>query len=457
MADKIIDLTPSFPLTSKEEEIIVAPVTALSDLVGDQSLNTPAVIQQNHIRSANFISGQVGWSIEADGTAEFQNVNIGHQRISVSPGDNIQDAIDAVDAAGGGVVFLKSGTHTISSNITGKSKVSIIGEGLDITILDFNNNNAGLLITGTSGTSFSNFSLESFTVQNSDATYAIDLDFCENVNISNISVSNNTNGGFRAVDSNDLFVISSLFNNNGANGFFFSDSASGVNNFVSLINCRSNNNGANGFEVDDGAGESLIEGHFLHCRAENNGADGFEVIDGSIIACTALNNTVIGIFTSGFVCNSFSSINGTNWDTEAAVGIVGSNSDPVNTTKQGLLINGSGGSLTTGDVVILKSSAAGNEVTTTTTQGDDKIMGICFGSSSDGGTQSVQMEGKATFLKVDGTINIAVGDFIGTFTTAKIAMKAAAGDMAFAIALEAYTTNDSNGVIDALIITPRKI
>ena len=57
----------------------------------------------------------------------------------------------------------------------------------------------------------------------------------------------------------------------------------------------------------------------------------------------------------------------------------------------------------------------------------------------------------------DGTTDIAIGDPLGAFTTAKIAMKAAAGDMAFAVALEAYTTDDSSGVIDALLIVPRKI
>lgn len=44
-----------------------------------------------------------------------------------------------------------------------------------------------------------------------------------------------------------------------------------------------------------------------------------------------------------------------------------------------------------------------------------------------------------------------------TISASGIAMKAAAGDMAFAIALEAYATNDSLGVIDALIISPMRM
>ena len=119
--------------------------------------------------------------------------------------------------------------------------------------------------------------------------------------------------------------------------------------------------------------------------------------------------------------------------------------------------NTSGGQLVQGDLVTLKAVAAGNEVTTTTTQGDDLVFGMIDATIAAAATGRVQITGKTVSLKVDGTIDIAIGDFIGAFTTAKIGMKAAAGDMATAIALEAYTTDDSAGVIDALLITPRKI
>ena len=119
--------------------------------------------------------------------------------------------------------------------------------------------------------------------------------------------------------------------------------------------------------------------------------------------------------------------------------------------------NTSGGSLNLGHVVILKAVAAGNEVTTTTTQGHDSVFGMVLETIADAAFGKILTGGKTTGLKVDGTTDIAIGDFLGTFTTAGIAMKAAAGDMAFAIALEAYATNDSLGVIDALLVTPRKI
>lgn len=119
--------------------------------------------------------------------------------------------------------------------------------------------------------------------------------------------------------------------------------------------------------------------------------------------------------------------------------------------------NTSGGQLDQGDVVTIKAVAAGNEITTTTAQGDDLVFGMVDETIADNGTGRVQIQGKTVVLKVDGTTDIAIGDFIGTFTTAKIGMKAAAGDMAIAIALEAYTTDDSSGIIDALLISPRKI
>ena len=119
--------------------------------------------------------------------------------------------------------------------------------------------------------------------------------------------------------------------------------------------------------------------------------------------------------------------------------------------------NTSGGQLVLGDLVTYKAAAAGDEFTTTTIQGDDLVYGMVLETINDNANGKIQTIGKTTALKVDGTTDIAIGDFIGTFTTAKIGMKALVGDMAIAIALEAYSTDDSNGVIDALLITPKKI
>jgi parallel beta-helix repeat protein len=122
-----------------------------------------------------------------------------------------------------------------------------------------------------------------------------------------------------------------------------------------------------------------------------------------------------------------------------------------------LMKNTSGGALAAGDVVVLKAVAAGNEVTTTTTAGDNKVYGMAYETIADTAFGQIQVLGKTTALKVDGTTDIAIGDYLTCFTTAKIAAKAVAGNMVFAMALEAYTGDDSNGVIDALLISPRLI
>ena len=127
----------------------------------------------------------------------------------------------------------------------------------------------------------------------------------------------------------------------------------------------------------------------------------------------------------------------------------------VNSKKTTRLYNSSGGTVNSGSVVVYASNAAGDYFTTTTTAGDPKVIGVLQETSNAGNRSGVQLLGKVTTLKVDGTTDIAVGDFLCTSTTAGIAQKAGSGHTAFAIALEAYTTDDTNGVLDAMLISPR--
>lgn len=119
--------------------------------------------------------------------------------------------------------------------------------------------------------------------------------------------------------------------------------------------------------------------------------------------------------------------------------------------------NTSGGSLAVGDAVILKSVAANNEITTTTTAGDSKIWGIVATSSIANNAAGYVITSGTTNAKVNGTTDIAIGDFLSAFTAAGILQKASAGQTAIAIALAAYTTDDSSGVISVRVISPRLI
>ena len=117
--------------------------------------------------------------------------------------------------------------------------------------------------------------------------------------------------------------------------------------------------------------------------------------------------------------------------------------------------NTSGASVLAGDVVIWKATATGDEITTTTTAGDSKVFGIASETVVNNAYGYFLTKGKTVLLKVDGTTDIAIGDYLTTFTTAGISAKATTGNTAFAIALEAYTADNSSGVIDALLITPK--
>ena len=63
--------------------------------------------------------------------------------ITVEPGENIQSAIDSATSAGGGIVFLKAGTHTLNTGLKLKSKVTLCGEGRAKTIVKQGSNMNG--------------------------------------------------------------------------------------------------------------------------------------------------------------------------------------------------------------------------------------------------------------------------------------------------------------------------
>lgn len=68
---------------------------------------------------------------------------------SAIPGDNLQQKLDAVNAAGGGKLFLGAGTYAITTALTGYSNVEIIGEDETTTTLDFGSTSSNLTYAGT--------------------------------------------------------------------------------------------------------------------------------------------------------------------------------------------------------------------------------------------------------------------------------------------------------------------
>ena len=115
--------------------------------------------------------------------------------------------------------------------------------------------------------------------------------------------------------------------------------------------------------------------------------------------------------------------------------------------------NKSGGSVAPGDVVILdttNSTATEVAFTTTSATNNKLVLGMSIDNIASNGYGQIQTKGPTDALKVNGTTSIAVGDHIASYSAVKIGQQAGSGfGGAFAIALEAYSTSDSSGVIDA--------
>lgn len=115
--------------------------------------------------------------------------------------------------------------------------------------------------------------------------------------------------------------------------------------------------------------------------------------------------------------------------------------------------NNSGGDIAAGDVVVWdRANSTADQIyfKTTTGANDLDVLGVAVEAIISVAVGKIQIWGPISTLKVDGTTDIVAGDYLGTYTTAKIAAKTS-GTGSFGFAMEGYTTNDSNGVIDAFI------
>lgn len=67
----------------------------------------------------------------------------------IAPGANIQQAMDAINAAGGGVLFLSEGTYAVGNALNGYSNIEIVGEDMTTTFLNFGAAANGIAYAGT--------------------------------------------------------------------------------------------------------------------------------------------------------------------------------------------------------------------------------------------------------------------------------------------------------------------
>lgn len=382
---------------------------------------------------------------------------------TVKAGEDIRPALESLKSAGGGTLILLAGVHQPTYDIVGDSKINILGQGTDITVIDFQNNNNQIKFVGTSSSLVENFFIQGLTIKNSNATNAVFIDYCSYFNIIDVVIQNCNSVGLLIDRAQSYRIINTSSNNNGSHGVLLQETSGRQHEEAYFEYIKADSNGGDGIKVDNGVTRIV----FVAPYPTDNDGNGLNILGGTITIIgrngsgngvvsgvnLALDSSSVGVVDIGSIASNVVNPGDTrNIITAGAASGFTSRRDIIN------LGNYSGSTINAGEVVVYDlSNSDTRRITTTTTQGDDFVCGIALQSINNTSSGSILLEGTTTLLKVNGTTAISVGDFLGTYTSAGIAMKAASGDMAFAIALEAYSTADSNGVIDALLIKPRKI
>jgi len=241
----------------------------------------------------------------------------------------------------------------------------------------------------------------------------------KNVAVDGNVIANHQGNGVYLRDVIECVISNNIFRNNSLNG--------AGNYYIVRLRNTSGTVVEGNVATDDQGTHTQTVG-----VVEDNGADYNTIINNDLRGCITDPLTVIGE-------NSHASSNlGTTMIDEAKV-ILGKNE--------------SGSDLVAGDVVSVKASASGNRFTVPTADGDDKVLGMLTENINDNSWGYVKVLGKTTILKAtNANGDIAIGDPLSTEAAGTRARKAAAGDQAFAIALEACAAADC--VIDAYIKSP---
>ena len=131
-------------LTERHVEVVER---IINQTIVKQPINQTQVIQQLQ-QYSTYVTNY--W--DADAVVYSQNNNYyaetrdGTTICTGSPTACIQEAIDYVAQLGGGKVFIRGGTYTVSTTIQVKSNVVLEGEGIDITVLKASSPSFGTVI-----------------------------------------------------------------------------------------------------------------------------------------------------------------------------------------------------------------------------------------------------------------------------------------------------------------------
>jgi hypothetical protein len=211
----------------------------------------------------------------------------------------------------------------------------------------------------------------------------------------------------------------------------------------------------------------LIENNII--PADTQSSNGYGLVGDKVTNVTIKNNSIYGKGNRGAIYltnDDYIIITGNNLHefgitSSRIVGTIRDNLGTLGNTQDYVTVkvkSADVSAIAIGDIVVIEAVASGYEVVKYGAGMSPAVYGMCVVAMADNTEYGyVQVLGKTTLLKVDGTTDIAIGDYIRTSAAPGIGVKASSGDVVIAKALEAYTANDSNGVIDALIINPMQI
>ncbi|MDF2649882.1 MAG: right-handed parallel beta-helix repeat-containing protein [Paenibacillus sp.] len=166
---------------------------------------------------------EVGAEFEARGTNVKWNGALGNN--AANDAAAIQQSIDDVYAAGGGVVFFPAGTYLVGSTITVPSNITLQGVSAELCIIREHaalGNNTILSLVGTTGSHLKNIKLRDLTIRNGTAAThptaptsgkdGILIKYLDGLTMERCTITEIQ--GFRSFDvkfSTDVYVESCLF------------------------------------------------------------------------------------------------------------------------------------------------------------------------------------------------------------------------------------------------------
>lgn len=201
----------------------------------------------------------------------------------------IQDAIDSLSS--GGKLYFPKGTYRINTGLTMKSAVSLVGDGMDSTVIRYYGSGTALDADGTSGDPFVKIGIHDLALyDNGTGVNGLFMDYCHYSTFRNLRIHGFTVGVAVSNSWNDEFDFV-LAESNSQDGFNLSTTNA---NALTLIGCQAVSNGRAGlyssggravacygctFEANtsygvylDGGASSRPLNHVFHgCYFEGNG------------------------------------------------------------------------------------------------------------------------------------------------------------------------------------------